>query len=368
MSESVSEGQLKKLARAFLSRSYQVSMEVPEEKKEEARQIIKDQVAIDEEQGPLTEFTFLRLLEKLAANYSLELLFQIAQDHFGKLVQNHPEKYTDEEIRFLSAMVAGHDMQRMDMLFKVEDPKKAAQFALSTREKDWEYELVHNSIARPYILDLPPAREKLMEWHRSIHEYPHFTAKPLATEIPEYAAKKNEPLVITDLGFGGGRPLRSLRDLLTGEHFFVGTGHLNHWPKGIDRVYVGPFEILPGEWTNSSDVVVSNMSFAYSVMPRLAVREAIRIAKPGALIYLDISQWYNAGVIEVTKYAEKLLGLTKEELHAMIVKEYSHFHTFEELQQFISDLGEQMGYTLTAEQVETEQYGSIAVRITKEIK
>jgi SAM-dependent methyltransferase len=228
-------------------------------------------------------FEYLGSLSDMLDNQDMAI--GAAHQYVSEIAQG---RLSEEEIRFLALYLCGSTVLRWREA--QEENSLRAHFTLheddSTNQPD-----VNLFLEWPRWIANQP-RELLDHlWKRSIDLYPNPQHTTLTTEIDSLLLEQ-EVVKVLDIGMGTGYMLEELREKYSSRVDTTGVTLVNSQPEvDIDTVHYGPAEVLPLEWTNSFDIVVSNVTFLYLLDPRSAISEALRVLKPERMLHLRLYRW-----------------------------------------------------------------------------
>ncbi len=142
-----------------------------------------------------------------------------------------------------------------------------------------------------YVDGFEPYSRALGSWNKTerslIHPRNMSLIEGIETTMNVLDSNKDKPFQVLDMGAGDGVRLGRLKDMFGKKIHTVSVGVENQ-KMLADESWIGPMTMLPKEWGNRFDMVVSHYAICYATMPIIAVKEALRVLRPGSLALLDV--------------------------------------------------------------------------------
>jgi len=151
----------------------------------------------------------------------------------------------------------------------IENPLETMMAILGNRDLTREYIVLQDLMNKT-------TKHSDKKWNRTISQYD-------SIDLIEEIAKLSKPVSILDVGCGDGNVLGLLKEEFGNDLECYGISVMNHpHPKNISY-NICPAEIMPFEWGNKFDIVITHQTFRYILFPRLALKECIRVTKKGGV-------------------------------------------------------------------------------------
>jgi ubiquinone/menaquinone biosynthesis C-methylase UbiE len=273
-----------------------IFQKAPEDKKpslvKEAKTLLYENPGTPDE---ITQATFERAFRQMEPYIQApELLFGKAKEAITELLRGRPDHLTANEISLLAAYLCEAD------IYRLRDLPTDPEIYWSSAYEDPVFLLPN-----PWYLHLPKYPMPVAKWTRKKNEY----IQPRDYSLEERIAhlqRMGEPVTILDAGTGSGAYLQVLKEQFGDAIHTVGLGLCNQ-TLPVDENVITPMEILPIEWTNRFDIVISNFSLCYSLYPVTAIKELLRVLKPNREAYLDISDHLNIPFSDIVAVGTELL-------------------------------------------------------------
>jgi ubiquinone/menaquinone biosynthesis C-methylase UbiE len=264
-------------------------------------------------------------------------------------------QYTQDQLTFLASYHAMQLVQRFELF-------KFAAFSLTYRSKDGgvgtAYHPGDELLVSPQPLTssffgekpvvLPP-KYNPNYWHRGFNRYPgtdkEGSEEIVGRNIPFFGQKN-----VADIGRGEGYFLSLVKQKLGKKVKTHGVGMIDFHTSGSDAIdddRVQPAEMLPWEWSNSMDLVFSNVAFEYFLFPELGLREVVRIMKKSkseAHLHVD-DQFHNAATFGTDKLLE-FLGISSQEFNTIMKANFANFADKESISAMVEKIAQEQGVRL----------------------
>lgn len=232
--------------------------------------------------SPLSEQSFLDAFGRIG-QYLEEptSLFLAAQTGIAQLLQGREDHLSPEESRMLAAFLCAPDIMECRALQS--DPRVV-----------WTHGYTHTDfrLPNPWYLHLPPDNLPHFEWNRGMKRYIQPERISLRERIDELTTNER-PVEILDGGPAEGTCLDEIKREFADRVHTVGVD-IHNQKILADESVAGPLEVLPADWTERFDVVISNYAFRYTLFPQKAIKEMVRVLKYEREAYLDIASAFQA--------------------------------------------------------------------------
>ncbi len=236
---------------------------------------------------------------------------------------------TADQVRFLAASLCAADIDQLRNL-----PQNPAIVWHGHPFSDINHGVIFE-LPNPWYLDLPANSEPVNIWDREDFIQP---SRMNMWQWLEILAAEKTPVEVLDAGTGSGVRPKLLKDLLGDKIWTVGLG-LENQNMPVDENAVRPMEVLPLNWTNRFDVVMSNYALGYTIFPLLAIKDLLRVLKPGKTAFLDIRPYYVTGGPNRAKIVANLLGITKADYWRIAKEQYVGLKNYETIKTTIESWG-----------------------------
>lgn len=230
-----------------------------------------------------------------------EKLFEKAQEKIWQLIAGRDGYLTDDQVRFFAANLCAPDIDQLRELTK--DPAITWD---GYPESDIDH-ATQFKLPNPWYLDL-------LQYPKPVHVYNRQDfIQPSSMDMWKWVETLTTeiiPVVVLDAGTGSGMRPKLLKDLFGDKIWTVGLG-LENQAMPVDENIVQPMEILPLNWTDRFDVVMSNYALGYATYPIVAIKELLRVLAPGKTAFLDIRSFYVVNGPVHWKIIADLLGISE---------------------------------------------------------
>lgn len=221
-------------------------------------------------------------------------------------------------------------------------------------------------LPNPWYLDFPAYSSEVINWNRGTTGYLQPIDQTWEDRVQSRLSESQQKLQILDGGVGSGFFLQQIDQLDPERIETTGIGLVKQ-NIPIDHNHFLPMELLPADWQNKFDVVVSNYALCYCLWPKRAIQELLRVLKPGSSAFLDIAPSLHSTAPGMYRIMERALGWPQDTALKYIAQQYSGLEDFESIRQLIESWSDE-SYTYTVIPAKKGASRGTCVEIQKAVK